>query len=92
MAIADVDRYAKLAMLPGLEAARNRIEEQIQEIRRAVWPSGRPARAGSSAATGKRGSKRRGLTAAGRKRLSELMKARWAQRRAAARKSSRAKG
>jgi hypothetical protein len=78
----DVDRYAKLAMLPGLEAARDRIAQQILEIRSAVWPEGRQAATKiSSAPNGRRGRKKGHLSAAGRKRLSELMKARWAERR-----------
>ena len=81
----DVDRYSKLAMLPGLEAARDRIDQQILEIRQSVWPEGRSKAKGIS--TGNPAGKKRGLTAAGRKRLSDLMKARWAQRR----KSAKAK-
>ena len=66
-------RLLELA-LKGLEAERNRIDEEIadiqQRLRRGAAPQATPAAV-----------RRRGrLTAAGRKKISETMKRRWAER------------
>ena len=61
-----------------LKAERNRIDKAISALE-GLSPNG----AGHRAAV--RAEKRGGLTAAGRKRLSELMKKRWAERRKKAR-------
>jgi hypothetical protein len=68
-------RLVELA-LKGLEAERARIDKEIAELKMqdAPRPTGR----------GRRRANR--LTPAGRKRLSEMMKARWAERRRAASK------
>jgi hypothetical protein len=58
---------------------------KIAAAARARWARFRAGRGGAKAA--KKGGKRKsGITAAGRRRLSQLMKARWAARRKAKRK------
>ena len=71
-------RLVELA-LKGLEAERARIDREIAELRMQgkATPAGRTR-------TARRRTHR--LTAAGRKRLSDMMKARWAERRKAAAK------
>jgi hypothetical protein len=92
-----MDRTLLLAKLPGLEAAREKLEEEILDIRRTLWPEP-TSNAGARRPSTKRQRrgpkatpKKRGLTPAGRKTLSQLMKARWAERKAAAAKKISAK-
>jgi hypothetical protein len=70
-------RLVELA-LKGLEAERARIDREIAELRM-QGKATTVVRARSQRRT-------RRLTAAGRKRLSDMMKARWAERRKAAAK------
>jgi hypothetical protein len=93
-----MDRTLLLAKLPGLEAAREKLEEEILDIRRTIWPKPavnaggrRPSAKGQRGGLNKVAPKKRGLTLAGRKRLSQLMKARWAERKATAAKKAPAK-
>lgn len=58
---------------------------KIAAAARARWARFRAGRGGAKAAK-KRGKSGSGITAAGRRRLSQLMKARWAARRKAKRK------
>ena len=76
--MADQTRIFELA-LKGLEAERTRIDEEIADIRQRLGGGG----AGAAASTAQpRARGRRGrLSAAGRRRISEMMKARWAERR-----------
>jgi len=60
-----------------LRSERDRIDRAIASLEKGTV--GRPARTSVSAASTKQG---RGISAAGRKRLSEAMKRRWAERRA----------
>ena len=69
-------RLVELA-LKGLEAERARIDREIAELMTQGSP--KPAAARTQRRT-------RRLTAAGRKKLSDMMKARWAERRKAANK------
>ena len=74
----DNKRLLELA-LKGLEAERQRIDQEMSDIHRQLG-----SRAGSST----RASHSAGnLTPAGRKKLSELMKKRWAEKRKAAAKA-----
>jgi hypothetical protein len=80
-------RLLELA-LKGLETERRRLDVEMAEIREQLGngvtgarPRATPADQTASA------SKPRGLTAAGRRRLSMLMKKRWAERRKAAAKA-----
>lgn len=79
----DNRRLLELA-LKGLELERRRIDEEITDVRQRLNGTLRrqPSRKPQKAAPARKG----GLTAAGRKRLSELMKKRWAERRKAASK------
>ncbi len=96
MANTDVDRSLLLSRLPGLDAAREKVEEEILNIRRILWPEPRSNARGSrrsadvkgGGATKKGMAKKGRLSDAGRKRLSELMKARWAARRGATAKKA----
>jgi hypothetical protein len=77
------NRILQLA-IRGLEAERDRIEQELEELRRRMdgnsqSPSARPV--GDGKTDGKAKSAGAGLTAAGRKKLSDMMKARRAQRR-----------
>jgi len=72
----DSKRLIELA-LRGLELERQRIQDEIESLRRQIGGN-RPA-----AKLGSKTRKRSRLTAEGRRRLSESMKARWAARRAA---------
>ena len=85
--MADRRRLLELA-LKGLEAENQRIQEEMTDLRRQL---GGGARVGISASRGPGpGRKRRSnLTPAGRRKLSEMMKRRWAERRKAAGKSGR---
>src|SRR5256885_8063769 len=80
----DNQRILELA-LKGLEAERQRIDEEVEEIRRqlggrAAAATSKPAAAGATAKS-KTGSH---LTPAGRKKLADMMRKRWAERRKAA--------
>ena len=100
MANTDVDRSLLLGRLPGLEAAREKLEEEILNIRSVLWPESHSNARGAQpsagvkggGATKKRTSKKVGLSEAGRKRLSDLMKARWAAKRGGAKKRTAKKG
>ena len=77
------NRILQLA-IRGLEAERDRIEQELEELRRRMDGSSQSASArpvGDGKTDGKAKSAGGGLTAAGRKKLSDMMKARWAQRR-----------
>jgi hypothetical protein len=77
------NRILQLA-IRGLEAERDRIEQELEELRRRMDGSSQRASArpvGDNKTGGKAKSAGGGLTAAGRKKLSDMMKARWAQRR-----------
>ena len=94
MANTDVDRSLLLGRLPGLEAALEKLEEEILNIRSVLWPESRSNARGAQpsagltggGATRKRRAKKGRLSEAGRKRLSDLMKARWAAKRGGAKK------
>ena len=64
-------------ILTALRAERDRLDSAI----RALEGGSRGARAGSGAAAGTNGRRKRHLTPEGRRRLSEMMKKRWAERR-----------
>jgi hypothetical protein len=87
----DHNRLLELA-LEGLEAERLRLDEEMAAIRRQLRGSAAPSRMPAAPQSqkqdaGKGRSRRRSrLTPAGRKKLSELMKKRWAERRKAAAK------
>lgn len=71
------------SILQQLEEERDRLSAAIEALRGTSHRSNsRPMSitAGSESSS-KRGAKRKGITAAGRKRLSELMKKRWRERR-----------
>src|SRR5436190_4244241 len=76
-------RLLELA-LKGLEAERSSIDEEIADIQSRIRRDGAtsaPHAAPASSQPAQRG--RRGLSAAGRRKISEMMKARWAARRKA---------
>ena len=73
-------RLLELA-LKGLEVERDRIDQEIADIQQRLNGS---EIEGAQHTSGQ--AKRGGLTAAGRKRLSDLMKKRWASRRRVAKK------
>lgn len=85
------------AALEGLETQKQRIEEQIAEVKTLLGkrPRGRPPkgtkkasqRPGNKAAKAPAG-KRRKRSAAARKRMSEAQKKRWAKQRKAAKKTA----
>jgi hypothetical protein len=64
----------------------NAARAKIAAAARARWARFRARRAGAGKAAAKGGKRRGGITAAGRRKLSQLMKARWAARRKAKRK------
>lgn len=73
-----IDRVALLnAALEGLELQRQRIENQIREVRvRLGQSAGKTARAKSAPA---KKAKRRKLSAAARKRIAQAQRKRWAE-------------
>ena len=88
------DRSLLTAALEGLELQRQRIDQQIQEVRSLLGKTpgrrGRPPVAANSSATNTASaSKRRGgrLSAAARKRIAAAQKRRWAEYRKSAGKS-----
>jgi len=79
----DNRRLLELA-LKGLEAERERIDEELRDIQRQLGT--RPASAssaGAQRATQGQGQTGSNLTPAGRKKLAELMRRRWAAKRKA---------
>jgi len=64
-------------ILSALRSERDRLDSAI----RALEGGARGKRAGSSAGPGANGRRKRHLTPEGRRRLSEMMKKRWAERR-----------
>ncbi len=68
------------AIVSELKAERTRIERAITALE-GLSPNGAASNAAPKQAKAAPAQKRGGLTAAGRKRLSELMKKRWAERR-----------
>jgi hypothetical protein len=82
------NRILQLA-IRGLEAERDRIEQELEELRRRMDGSSQRASArsvGDGKTDGKAKSAGGGLTAAGRKKLADLMRRRWAAKRKAAKK------
>ncbi len=84
------ERLRELAIL-GLEAERNRIDEELAALRGAVQPAkkrlGRPPGSAKAEAEtdGRKTRKRRKMSAAKKKALSERMKRIWADRKKGAR-------
>jgi hypothetical protein len=68
-------------ILTELEDERDRLDRAITLLKGIESPG--PARKTAAPSTSKSKPRRRGLTPAGRKRLSEMMKKRWAERRKA---------
>jgi hypothetical protein len=83
-----MDESLLTAALHGLEAERARIDERIAYVRSLMSKRGRgrPPKAEIEPVA-----KKRGLTAAGRRRLAELMRQRWAAKRTAAQAKARKK-
>ena len=77
--MADQTRLLELA-LKGLESERTRLEEEIADIRQRLGGGGARQAMASAAPTRARGRRGR-LSAEGRRKISEMMKARWAARR-----------
>lgn len=77
----DNKRLLELA-LKGLEVERQRIDEEIADVRQRL--NGALPRKAAPQPQKARPARKGGLTPAGRKRLSELMKKRWVERRKAA--------
>ena len=73
-------RLLELA-LKGLEAERQRIDEEISDIRQQLDGGGRKPAAQTQAAAAPR--KKNRLSAAGRKAISDALKRRWAEKRRA---------
>jgi len=72
------------AALEGLTLQKERIEDQIRQIREALGKKspGRPAKAASAAAASDgKPRKRRKMSAAARKRIAEAQKKRWSEYR-----------
>jgi hypothetical protein len=78
------NRLLELA-IKGLEAERASVDQEIDDLK-ARTNGGATIAAAESVSAPLKERKRRGLTAAGRKRISDMMKARWALRRKAAKK------
>ena len=80
--MANTRRLIELA-LKGLEAERIRIDGEMKDLQGQL--KGQPAEAGGAARGRRRrtGVRRSNLTDAGRKKLSDMMKRRWAERRKA---------
>jgi hypothetical protein len=76
-------RLLELA-LTGLEVERQRIESEIVELRRQLGPKTQPmARGVESQDENSKVKKRHQMSAAGRRKMSLVMKRRWAARRRA---------
>jgi len=82
------DQSLLTAALEGLELQKQRIEEQIQEVRSLLGKGrrGRPPSVAATNGTQKRGPGR--LSAAARKRIAAAQKRRWAEYRKSAGKES----
>jgi hypothetical protein len=77
-------RLLELA-LKGLEAERDSIDREIEELRSQLKVTPTPVQSRRQQPE-KKHQRRRGITPAGRRKISEMMKARWAARRQAAAK------
>ena len=85
--MADHRRILELA-LKGLEAEGERIQQEMADLRRQL--GGGAARSAVAIRANGAGRKRRSnLTPAGRRKLSEMMKKRWAERRRAVAKAGK---
>jgi hypothetical protein len=73
-------RLLELA-LRGLETERTRIDDEIADIRRQLRTNGAASTPSAPAAQPAGRRRRGGISAAGRRKISEMMKARWAARR-----------
>lgn len=72
------------AALEGLLLQKDRLDEQIRQLREAMGkrPPGRPAKsAGAGAVAEEKPRKRRKMSAAARKRIAEAQKKRWSEYR-----------
>lgn len=67
------------AALEGLEIQRQRVEEQIREVRSMLGHGRRGKRAEPATSSEKPARKKRVLSAAARKRIAAAQKARWAK-------------
>ena len=74
------------SILSQLEAERDRIQDAISALKSLNSSSSNSAVGKSSARSAGRAGRRRGMSAAGRKRISDMMKARWAAHRKKAKK------
>ena len=81
-----VTRTILEAAILGFESRRERLTEQISELR--IILNGRPAESPAKSETPKR--RRRKMSAAGRKAIAEAQKARWAKIRGVSASSSNA--
>ena len=77
----DNQRLLELA-IAGLEAARQRIDSEIAALRQRLGKKG-SSRTPAPPAGRKPAKRKGGITAEGRRKISEMMTARWAARRAA---------
>jgi hypothetical protein len=76
-------RILELA-LKGLEAERDRVDEEIAALKAKLNGGGRPtARSRSAQASSSATRQKGGITAAGRQKLAEAMRRRWAVKRKA---------
>ncbi len=73
-------------ILSQLEAERDRLQDAISALKSLNSGSPNSAAGKSSARKAGRPGRRRGMSAAGRKRISDMMKARWAAHRKKAKK------
>lgn len=80
------DQSLLSAALEGLELQKQRLEEQIQEVRSLLGKGRRGRPPGASMATHRRGPGR--LSPAARKRIAAAQKRRWAEYRKAAHKEA----
>ena len=74
------DTSLMAAALEGLELQKQRIEEQIRQVR-AILGRRRPKPAGKGGATAARPARRRQMSARARKRIAVAQKRRWAEYR-----------
>ena len=79
------DRLLELA-LKGLEAERAKIDDEITQIRSQLNSSYQPGATGASATPAGTGVKKRTMSAAARRKISEAMKRRYAEMKKAAKK------
>src|SRR6476661_2987492 len=85
--MANQTRLLELA-LKGLEAERIRIDEEVADIRKQLRADGAASTSSKPTAQPSRRRRRAGMTAEGRRKISEMMKARWAARRKATQSTS----